>query len=229
MLNNLTIKNTVKYSLVIQFISGLISLYAIYIKIPQKHIILNDIVKIDTIVQFVEFVFYIWIFKTSIKDTDITSKRYIDWSITTPIMLVSTIMFMKYQEYKDQNKLEEKQLNIKTFFQNNYTIIKKLILFNLGMLVFGFLGEVNILPKYISILIGFYFFAKTFSLIYYNYAIHTKVGTDLFKFVFGIWALYGVAALLSTVPKNISYNLLDIISKNFYGLYIYYVILQLNK
>ena len=29
--------------------------------------------------------------------------------------------------------------------------------------------------------------------------------------------------------KNVSYNMLDIVSKNFYGLYIYYKILQIKK
>ena len=34
----------------------------------------------------------------------ITKRRYIDWVITTPTMLISTIIFMKYVEYKEQNK-----------------------------------------------------------------------------------------------------------------------------
>ena len=45
-------------------------------------------------------------------------------------------------------------------------------------------------------------------------------------FLISIWSLYGVAAVLPTIPKNLSYNVLDIISKNFYGLFIYYKILE---
>ena len=97
------------------------------------------------------------------------------------------------------------------------------------MLFFGYLGEVNILPKYISTIIGFYFFAKSFSLIYYNYAINSKISKQLFNFLFIIWGLYGIVALFPVIPKNICYNLLDIVSKNFYGLYIYYKILQLKQ
>jgi len=48
----------------------------------------------------------------------------------------------------------------------------------------------------------------------------------LFLFVFIVWSIYGVAAMMPTPYKNISYNILDIIAKNFYGLYIYYKILQ---
>ena len=229
MFKNLTVQNTVKYSLILQFISGVISLHGIFIKIPKEHIILTDILKLDTFVQFIELIFYIWVFKSSVKIEDITSRRYIDWTITTPIMLISTIMFMKYQEYKEQNKLNEKHLNTKEFFKNNKILIKKIVLNNLGMLIFGYLGELNILPKFISIIIGFYFFATSFSLIYYNYAIHSKVAKQLFNFLFIVWSLYGVAAFFPIIPKNISYNLLDIISKNFYGIYIYYKVLQIKK
>ena len=30
-----------------------------------------------------------------------TPRRYIDWTFSTPIMLISTVVFMKYQEFKD--------------------------------------------------------------------------------------------------------------------------------
>ena len=44
-----------------------------------------------------------------------------------------------------------------------------------------------------------------------------------------VWSLYGVAALMPADIKNISYNLLDIVAKNFYGLYLYYKILQVSR
>ena len=96
------------------------------------------------------------------------------------------------------------------------------------MLVFGYLGEINILPKYISIPIGFIFFYKSFNLIYSNYGNKSIVGKNLFIFLVIIWGLYGVVAILPVTEKNISYNLLDIVAKNFYGLYIYYKISQIS-
>ena len=33
-----------------------------------------------------------------------TPRRYIDWSITTPIMLFSTIIFFKYNEVKNTDR-----------------------------------------------------------------------------------------------------------------------------
>ena len=40
--------------------------------------------------------------------------------------------------------------------------------------------------------------------------------------------MYGVSATFDVVTKNISYNLLDIVSKNFYGLFIYYKVKELS-
>ena len=56
-----------------------------------------------------------------------------------------------------------------------------------------------------------------------------NISSNLFTFIFIIWILYGFAAMLSTIPKNISYNILDIIAKNFYGLFIVYKIIEINK
>ena len=44
--------------------------------------------------------------------------------------------------------------------------------------------------------------------------------------MFFVWSLYGVAALLGDKLKNISYNILDIFAKNFYGLFLYFFILK---
>ena len=155
------------------------------------------------------------------------SRRYIDWVITTPAMLLSTIMFMNYQGKKEKNKLDEEPVKTKQFLTDNKDNIVKIFLYNLVMLTFGYLGEQNILSKFISIPIGFVFFFKTFELIYNNYAIHSNLGVKLFYFMFIVWSLYGVAATFKPNEKNVSYNVLDIISKNFYGLFIYFQILQI--
>ena len=68
----------------------------------------------------------------------------------------------------------------------------------------------------------------SFYLIYDNYAKHTEIGKNLFIFLVSVWSLYAVAALLGVSAKNTMYNLLDIVSKNFYGLFIYYYIRQIG-
>ena len=148
--------------------------------------------------------------------------------ITTPTMLLSTIMFMKYQERKENNELENKPLKTMGFIKENKDLILKIFGFNFLMLLFGYLGEINTISKYIAIPIGFGFFYKSFELIFNNYASVTNKGRNLFLFLVSVWSLYGVAAIMSPNVKNISYNLLDIVAKNFYGLYIYYEIRQMT-
>jgi len=222
-----TVKNTIWFSLLIQLLTGIIPLHTLFIKINEKHDILKDILILETVVQFTEMLFYIWIAFAVLNVKKMASRRYIDWVITTPAMLLSTIMFMKYQEKKEKNKLDEEPVKTKEFLTDNKDNIVKIFLYNLAMLTFGYLGEQNILSKFISIPIGFAFFFKTFELIYNNYAIHSNLGVKLFYFMFIVWSLYGVAATFKPNEKNVSYNVLDIISKNFYGLFIYFQILQI--
>jgi bacteriorhodopsin len=224
-----TVKNTIWFSLILQIITGLIPLQGLFIKLEEKDAILSDILTLETTVQFIELLFYVWIAFSVMNIKKMAARRYIDWVITTPAMLLSTIMFMKYQERKERGELESKPLKTMEFIKENKNQILKLFGFNFLMLVFGYLGEVNTISKYIAIPIGFGFFYKAFELIYNNYAATTTIGKQLFTFLVSVWSLYGVAAIMSPNVKNVSYNLLDIVAKNFYGLYIYYQITQLSQ
>jgi|TARA_B110000259_G_scaffold128639_1_gene145274 bacteriorhodopsin len=223
-----TVKNTIWFSLILQIITGLIPLPGLFIKLEEKDAILSDILFLETIVQFIELLFYVWIAFSVLNIKKMASRRYIDWMITTPTMLLSTIMFMKYQERKENNELENKPLKTMGFIKENKDLILKIFGFNFLMLLFGYLGEINTISKYIAIPIGFGFFYKSFELIFNNYASVTNKGRNLFLFLVSVWSLYGVAAIMSPNVKNISYNLLDIVAKNFYGLYIYYEIRQMT-
>tara|TARA_B110001469_G_C9576637_1_gene285952 strand:- start:6 stop:689 length:684 start_codon:yes stop_codon:yes gene_type:complete len=225
-MSNKLVNKTIKLSLIVQIITTLISLEGIYLPLQPKDVILTDILKLEAVVQLIEGCFYIWMILGSHKVDQITPRRYIDWVITTPTMLISTIIYFKYKE-KLENR-ESSIMNINSFISTNKSNIIKIVTYNAGMLLFGFLGETNVINKYISIPLGFIFFYKSFELIFYEYAIHSQESKLLFKFLVTLWALYGIAAMLPVVEKNICYNILDIFSKNFYGLYIYYVIKQIN-
>jgi bacteriorhodopsin len=43
-----------------------------------------------------------------------------------------------------------------------------------------------------------------------------------FYYIFIIWGIYGIAAIMSPHTKNNMFNILDIFAKNFFGLYLYY-------
>lgn len=221
-LNLVTI--TIWISLALQLITTILPIDAFRLKLHKRDKILKDILGIETIVQIVEFTFY-FVILFAVKDlNNYTSTRYFDWFITTPIMLFSTILFMKYKELKENNI--EETFSVLEFIKQHKQNIIKLFVFNALMLVFGYLGEKKILPLSISTTIGFIFFYLAFHLIYKEYAVKSKEGIQLFWFVAIVWSLYGVAALTSVEIKNISYNFLDVISKNFYGLFIYYKVTQ---
>lgn len=223
---------TVKLSIFIQIITGIIQINGLFFPLNEKDLILRDILWIESISQIIEFIFYIYIatYIVSIDLNSVTPKRYMDWVLSTPIMLISTIMYFDYTKKRKEDNVQ-KYRAIDFFYDNKKNIIN-IVIYNALMLLFGFLGETNILPKYIAIPTGFYFFIKTFYIIYEDYAYvknTTPINKLLFNYMFFIWALYGVAALFPLLQKNISYNILDIFSKNFYGLFIFYKIYNLQN
>ena len=221
------VTKTIYLSLFVQILTSLVSLDGLDIHLEKNNLVLQDILKLELFVQLVEGIFYVWIIY-GLKDFNkMTERRYIDWMITTPTMLLSTIIFMKYQEHKEKN--DGKVVDFWEFIDEHKENIVKMVIFNGLMLLFGYLGETKAIPKMISIGIGFVFFYLSFELIYREYASKSELGTKLFKVLVFLWSLYGVAANFSHIPKNISYNMLDIVSKNFYGLYIYYRIKELSN
>ena len=223
---NKLVERTIKYSLWVQIITTLLSLDGFRYDVTPENSILKEILFIETFVQFIEGFFYSYIISGLNDISLMTPRRYFDWFITTPIMLFSTILFLKYCELKETGKL--KPFSTKDFYEEKKDDVHKIVTYNALMLLFGYLGETGKLNKMISIPIGFVFFFLSFKLIYQRYAIKSKLGVILFKILFTVWILYGVAAMLPDVPKNICYNTLDIFSKNFYGLFIYYKIRELN-
>ena len=132
------VKKSVYLSLVIQVITGVIQLYPIFLDIPDKYKILQQTLGLETVVQFVEASFYAWLAYGIYKMKDVTAHRYFDWAITTPLMLLSTSIYLEY--------LKNKDLKLTEFLEDNKNTIIKIFISNLLMLLFGYLGEI----KYIS-------------------------------------------------------------------------------
>ena len=228
-----TLKFSIYLSMIIQIITGIIGFRGFYFKIPEKHQILKTINKLEFGVQVVEFCFYIWISMAVISLSGMTPRRYLDWFITTPTMLLSTILFFVYNKHldivndtnTDTNKEQDKPLNFWDIVNNNKEKLIKIFIFNAGMLIFGLLGELNTIPLVLSNILGFICFAFLFKEVY-SFVGNNKENKQLYSFFLIVWSFYGIAQLLPTLEKNISYNFLDVIAKNFYGLFIYYKLSQ---
>lgn len=220
---------TTNLSIIVQIITGLVSFNGIFLELPDKHKILNEILALETSVQVIELFFYIYFLRAlAVKYVHkMGSIRYFDWAITTPTMLLATIAYFKYEEYLEKN--EEKVLTFGDFLKDNAQNIVIIVVCNFLMLLFGYLGEIGLIDMTLSIVLGFIFFAYTFYVIYRDYAIKSKKSLNVFYFILAVWSLYGVAAIFSHHHKNNTFNILDIFAKNFFGLYLYYKAVEVHR
>jgi bacteriorhodopsin len=215
-------------NIAIQILTGLVGGSGLISNIPEKHKILQSILTLELGVQFFELIFYIFVLRsmTITSLPQMAATRYLDWFITTPTMLLTTILLFKYDEYLEKNI--EKKLDFWDFLKTDRNNILIIITCNFFMLLFGFLGEIEIIDMKISLLIGFLFFGLTFYFIYVNYAIKSKNATTLFYYITTIWGTYGIGAIMPIDIKNNMFNILDIFAKNLFGLYLYYRIMNIN-
>lgn len=223
------VKFTTDVSILIQIITGIIGLQGIFLHLTDKHIILREVLTLEMIVQFVELFFYIYFLRAMATTAlpDMAAMRYFDWVITTPTMLLTTIIFYKYEEHLEKNI--DKKMEFWAFVKENKDNIITIVVCNFFMLLFGYLGEIGAIDMTSSLSIGFLFFGMTFYTIYKNYAMHSRNAMKLFYFVFIVWGIYGIAAFMPPITKNNMFNILDIFAKNFFGLYLYYRIKQVSQ
>ena len=231
---------TVYISLFVQILTGGLDIYALTLHYPSEALILKSLLWLETFVQVIEGTFYVWLVNQFrlINIENITSKRYFDWVITTPTMLFTLCIYLDYLRNSKKENIENNSTtkpNHKTTkpsnsftvlydsFQNNKSNIITIVILNAIMLLFGYLGELNIMNNYLAVFLGFIPFFAMFYIIYENYAKFTQNGETLFWYFSIVWSLYGVAALMPFVWKNISYNILDIFAKNFFGIFLAYI------
>tara|TARA_B100000214_G_scaffold375600_1_gene363180 strand:- start:7764 stop:8405 length:642 start_codon:yes stop_codon:yes gene_type:complete len=201
------VQRTAKWSTFAQILFGLSSFVGFLA--PNKNDFLTILLVADLVVQVIELIFYvIFVYYKQLP----TRFRYFDWYITTPIQLITNIALLQY--------FVDKSTTINTFFTGETNEIILIVVLNFVMLSFGLLAEFY--PKYKNSLVtlGVAPFVGNFYIIYRKYAIQTTEGIILNTYVCVIWLLYAVAAYMDYDTKNISYNILDIFSKNFYGLFI---------
>jgi bacteriorhodopsin len=130
--------------------------------------------------------------------------RYIDWSITTPLMLCSLSLVLGMASGVDVDAL----------------FLMGIALLDWIMLYFGFLGETKKMSHSAAMFAGFIPLTVIFYLLYDKFV---KVGIDrVSKMVLGVyvtvWSLYGVVYMLDEKTKTIAFNILDCVAKPFLAL-----------
>jgi bacteriorhodopsin len=135
---------------------------------------------------------------------DITATRYIDWSMTTPLMLLALCLVLSGNIGKSIS----------------LTVILIIIGLNYIMLYLGYLGENNIIERLVATVLGFVAFAGMFFVIFNKFVrpVYKLANYILFSVFMGLWAFYGIIYLLPENFKNIGMNVLDCLSKCCFGL-----------
>ena len=141
-------------------------------------------------------------------------------------MLITLMLYLIYLNNIEENKT--KQLEIFTLLRDNSNIFIPVIILNWLMLLFGYLGEMKIIPILYGVILGFIPFLTYYYMIYINYVNENSIGYLLFWYFFFFWSLYGVVAVLPYYVKNAFYNILDLFSKNFFGIFLSYIIFSGN-
>ena len=214
---------TLIISIIVQIITGVIEIGALLIKVPSAYSLIKELLMFEFIVQIIEGIFYIWLAYNFTKIINVTPKRYIDWVITTPTMLITLILYLIYLNKKGNN--ETNDLELFTLLKENSCVIIPIIMLNWLMLLFGYLGEINVIPMLLGTILGFIPFLIYYYIIYINYATLSESGWKIYMYFFFFWSLYGVASALPYYIKNTIYNILDLFSKNFFGIFLSYIVL----
>jgi bacteriorhodopsin len=124
--------------------------------------------------------------------------RYSDWIFTTPLLLMT----------------------LTSYYELSNEITRELVIYNLLMIVFGFIYELT--NNYLYWFIGT---ASYLKIIYNLY--HNLPEKDLFYkyFVFG-WSSYGIISLLSHKNRIIPYNIMDSYNKLIFAMEIRHKIMN---
>jgi bacteriorhodopsin len=173
--------------------------------------VVRHVMNLETCISIVAGYFYST-FVELVKDghpdyKKINLTRYLDWYISTPLMLFVLCMVLSNEQ--------KVAFTIKTFLA--------VLLLDYSMLTVGYLGELNYMERYTADLVGFLFFGGMYGLIWKTFLAggkKTTFGSALSYYTFVlVWLVYGVVYLFDETTKNVCYNVLDLIAKALVGIF----------
>ena len=118
---------SVYLSLIVQIFTGLFDFYVVRLNIPNKLLLLKQVLIMELIVQIVEGIFYVWLALNIATVANITPHRYYDWYLTTPTMLVTLCVYLIYLRNDEENKVITDSL-VKVVYDNLNILIPVVII-----------------------------------------------------------------------------------------------------
>lgn len=208
-------KNTMNLTFYITYCFLLTTATVTFIEAMRTNDIkIRNVLNLETVISVVAAYFYSQFVKkideyekngSVVNFEEINLTRYTDWMITTPVMLTVLLLAILYNT---GGKLH----------LSKWLIV---LILNFGMLISGYLGERKKINKNQGQIIGFVFFFLLFGYIYYEF-LYGKYHFDnqmIYWAFFIFWIFYGIAYRKDEEEKNIWFNILDLISKCFVGIF----------
>ena len=204
----------VKFSFSITYIFLLTTATITFIEAMRTNIpTVRHVLNLETAISLIAGYFYsVFLENISIYEkedrkidwADISATRYIDWSMTTPLMLLALTLVLSQNIGKSV-----------TLY-----VILTVIALNLSMLYLGYLGEIGTMNRTTACLLGFVAFFGMFFIIFCEYVMSKRNFANyvLFSIFVSIWLFYGVFYMMSETYKNIGMNVLDCLAKCCFGL-----------
>jgi bacteriorhodopsin len=220
------------FSIAVQVITGIIELAAFFVRTAPGMALIKQLLGLELAVQAIEGAFYVWLYKNIATVKNITPKRYADWALTTPTMLITLVAYIIYLNTGANASTTQESLSLVQILRENATPIAQIVGLNWLMLLFGYLGEVNAIPLVAGVALGFLPFIAYFYIIYERFIRTTgevnvnPTSLKIYAYFLVFWSLYGVVAVLPYALKNTIYNIIDLFSKNFFGLFLSYLIVS---
>jgi len=221
------------FSIVVQAVTGVIELLALFVKTAPGMALIRQLLGLELAVQAVEGAFYVWLYYNINAVKNITPKRYVDWAITTPTMLVTLVAYIIYL---NSDKEHTESLSLIQILREYAVPIAQIVGLNWLMLLFGYLGEVGVIPLITGVTLGFAPFIAYFYIIYERFVANDanngnngnndNTSLKIYAYFLVFWSLYGIVAVLPYTLKNTIYNVLDLFSKNFFGVFLSYLIVS---
>jgi bacteriorhodopsin len=226
------VKDTLHLSFFVQIITLIFGLLIVFLtNVSSSNRLIREALILENGVQIIEGSFYIWFiyfYTKNVDKEDIASYRYYDWFFSTPLMIISTVAYFHYNNTKlygpNASVIANASSSLYNFIKTDIAKISELLFYNFNMLFLGYLQELKLISLTISTIFGFLFLGLLFLKMFVYYVKNNSANYLIFYLMLFIWSLYGIAALYKNKIKNASYNILDVFSKNFFGLFLAYLV-----
>jgi bacteriorhodopsin len=171
---------------------------------PAIRHVLNLETAVSLIAGYFYSVFLVKIKEKKIDWKEINTLRYVDWAMTTPLMLLAFSLVLSGNI--------KKSLPLSLFLT--------IVALDYAMLYLGYMGETGQMERWTAWGLSFAAFFGMFGLIYKNFIapMYNLSNNIIFSIFIGIWSMYGVFYLMDDMYKNIGMNTLDCLSKCCFGL-----------